>query len=74
MAEWQGLHPGLVLKEVATRDAVWTHCTVVRSEAVGLVFEVNRTVTEGGDVESVRSRVLVPWTSVNHVVILEDRS
>ena len=74
MTEWRGLVPGVVLKEVATRGNAWADCTVVRSEAVGLVVEVERTVTEGGDVENVRSTVLVPWTSVMHVVISEHRS
>ena len=74
MTDWRGLVPGAVLKEVATRGTAWTNCTVVRSEPVGLVFEVERTITEGGDVEHVRSTVLVPWTSVMHVVISEERS
>jgi hypothetical protein len=75
MAEWSGLVPGLVLREVATAGATWTNCTIVRSEAVGLVFQVNRAVTdEGGDVDNVRSTVLVPWTSVSHVIVSEERS
>ena len=75
MSEWRGLVPGTVLGEVATTVSVWKHCTVVQSEAVGLVFHVERAVTdEGGDVETVRSTVLVPWTSVNHVVVSEERS
>lgn len=75
MSEWRGLVPGTVLGEVATPGSVWKHCTVVQSEAVGLVFHVERAVTdEGGDVETVRSTVLVPWTSVNHVVVSEERS
>ena len=75
MTQWQGLQPGMVLREIVTRDVVWKECTVVRSEAIGLVFEVSRAVTDaGGDVENVLSQVLVPWTSVTHVVILEERS
>jgi hypothetical protein len=75
MTEWRGLVPGVVLKEVATRGSAWTNCVVVRSEPVGLVFEVERAVADaGGDVENVRSTVLVPWTSVMHVVIGEQRS
>ena len=75
MNDWKGLVPGLVLKEVATTGTVWKHCTIVRSETVGLVFHVDRTVSdEGGDVENVRSTVLVPWTSVSHVVVSEESS
>jgi hypothetical protein len=29
---------------------------------------------EGGDVDNVRSTVLVPWTSVTHVIVSEERS
>jgi hypothetical protein len=75
MTDWKGLQPGTVLKEVATSGVVWKECTVVRSEVVGLVFEVSRAVTDaGGDVETVRSQVLVPWTSVSHILIAEERS
>ena len=76
MNDWKGLVPGLVLKEVATSGGmVWKDCTVVRSETVGLVFHVDRTVSdEGGDVENVRSTVLVPWTSVSQVVVSEESS
>jgi hypothetical protein len=75
MAEWSGLVPGLVLRQVATAATSWTNCTVVRSEAAGLVFQVDRAVTdEGGDVDNVRSTVLVPWTSVTHVIVSEERS
>ena len=41
---------------------------------MGLVFEVQRTVNDGDEVESVVSHVLVPWSSVNHVVLMEERS
>jgi hypothetical protein len=74
MTEQQGLKAGLQLKEVATRDAVYHNCSVVRSDLVGLVFEVQRTVMDGGDVENVRSHILVPWSNVNFVVIAEHRS
>jgi hypothetical protein len=75
MSEWRGLLPGTVIREVATSGTVWKECTVVRSEVVGLVFQVDRAVQDaGGDVENVRSTVLVPWTSVTHVVVSEDRS
>jgi hypothetical protein len=75
VSEWRGLQPGTVIREVATSGLVWKDCTVVRAEATGLVFQVERAVTdEGGDVENVRSTVLVPWTSVSHVVVGEERS
>jgi len=75
MSDWRGLLPGTVLREVSTKALVWKDCPVVYSDSVGLVFQVERAVTdEGGDVENVRSTVLVPWASVNHVVVSEERS
>jgi len=74
MTDAQGLGVGTHLKEVATRDAVYHNCSVVRSDLVGLVFEVQRTVNDGGEVENVRSHILVPWSNVNYVVLMEERS
>jgi hypothetical protein len=74
MTDVQGLEVGAHLKEVATRDAVYHNCSVVRSDLVGLVFEVQRTVNDGGEVENVVSHVLVPWANVNYVVLMEERS
>ncbi len=74
MTNAQGLGVGTQLKEVATRDAVYHNCSVVRSDLVGLVFEVQRTVNDGGEVENVVSHILVPWSNVNYVVLMEERS
>ncbi len=74
MTDAQGLGVGTHLKEVATRDAVYHNCSVVRSDLVGLVFEVQRTVNDGGEVENVVSHILVPWSNVNYVVLMEERS
>ena len=70
----QGLSSGTQVKEIASRDHVWHNCAVVRSDLVGLVFEVQRTVTDGGDIENVVSHILVPWSNVNHIVLVETRS
>ena len=64
---------GVRLKEVATTNAVHTNCLVLHTDAVGLVFEVQRTVSEGGTVETVVSQILVPWTNIRHVVLMEER-
>ncbi len=74
MTDVQGLGVGTHLKEVATRDAVYHNCSVVRSDLVGLVFEVQRTVNDSGEVENVVSHILVPWSNVNYVVLMEERS
>ncbi len=73
MTDVQGLGVGTHLKEVATRDAVYHNCSVVRSDLVGLVFEVQRTVNDSGEVENVVSHILVPWSNVNYVVLMEER-
>ena len=70
----QGLSVGVKLKEVATRNTVYQSCTVLHSDSIGLVFEVQRTVAEGGNVETVVSQVLVPWTNVNYVLLMEERT
>jgi hypothetical protein len=70
----KGLAVGVRLKEVATRDTVYQSCTVLHSDTIGLVFEVQRTVAEGGNVETVVSQVMVPWTNVNYVLLMEERT
>ena len=69
-----GLMVGVKLKEIATRDTIYTQCTVLHSDAIGLAFEVERTVSEGGNVERVVSQVLVPWANINRVVLMEERT
>ena len=72
--EKPGLAVGVRIKEIATRDTVYTSCTVLHSDAIGLFFEVQRTVAEGGNVENVVSQVLVPWANVNYVLLMEERT
>jgi hypothetical protein len=68
------LSVGVKLKEVATAGHAYQNVTVLHSDAVGLVFEVNRTVAEGGTVENVVSQVLVPWAQIRHVLVMEERT
>ena len=65
---------GTRLKEVATRDVVYQGCSVVHSDSIGLVIEVQRTLSEGGNIETVVSQILVPWGNVNYVVLAEQRT
>ena len=74
MQEKSSLGVGVKLKEVATRDIVYQNCTVLHSDGIGLVFEVERTVSEGGTIENVVSQVLVPWSSIHHVLLVEERT
>ena len=63
---------GVRLKEIGTKDTVFTNCSVLHSDTVGLVFEVQRTVSEGGNVETVVSQYLVPWVNINYVLVMEE--
>lgn len=76
MGQQGSLGVGVKLKEVATaRGIVYQGCTVLHSDAIGLVIEVERTVSdEGGNVDNVVSQILIPWANVNHVVLLEERT
>jgi hypothetical protein len=65
---------GVVLKEVATSHAHYHNCSVLHSDSIGLVFEAERTLSEGGNVETVLSQVLVPWGQIHYVVLVEERS
>ena len=69
-----GLNVGVKLKEVAVSGHVYVNVTVMHSDEIGLVFEVNRTISEGGTVENVVSQVLVPWAQIHHVLVMEERT
>jgi hypothetical protein len=63
---------GIKMKEVATRDIVYQNCTLLHSDAVCIVFEVERTLADaGGNVERAVSQLLVPWANVKHIVLME---
>ena len=74
MTTTTGLMVGVKIKEIATRDHSYTNCTVLHSDNVGLVFELQRTVSEGGTIENVVSQVLVPWVNINYVLLMEERT
>ncbi len=70
-----GLPVGVKIKEVATLDVVYHNCTLLHSDSIGLVFEVQRTLSdEGGNVELAVSQMLVPWSNIKHVVLVEERT
>jgi hypothetical protein len=73
MEQTSGLPVGAKLKEVATRDIVYQNCTLLHSDPIGLMFEVPRTLSDaGGNVEVVISQLLVPWSNIKHVVLMEE--
>ena len=74
MDQTSALAVGVKLKEINTRDIAYQNCTVLHADSVGLVFEVQRTVAEGGNVETVVSQVLVPWVNIQYVLLMEERT
>ena len=74
MATQSGLMVGVRIKEIATKDHSYTNCTVLHSDMIGLVFEVQRTVSEGGTIENVVSQVLIPWVNITYVLLVEERT
>jgi hypothetical protein len=65
---------GTRLKELATREVVYQGCSVLYADTVGLVIEVQRTLSEGGNIETAVSQILLPWSNVNYVVLAEQRT
>jgi hypothetical protein len=72
--EKAALTVGVRLKEVATSATVYQSCTVLHADTVGLVFEVERNIAEAGVVEAVVSQILVPWSNILHVILMEERT
>lgn len=62
---------GVVLKQIVAVAASWDKCRVLHSDAVGIAFEVERTIAESGSIETAVSQVFVPWTSVKHIIVME---
>jgi hypothetical protein len=71
-AQPSGLKVGLKVREIATSEATYRDVSILHSDAVGLVFEVQRTVAEGGNIETVVSQMLVPWANIRYVLVLEE--
>lgn len=67
-----GLGVGVVVKQIAALSATWENCRVLHSDAVGIAFEVERAIADsGGTIETAVSQVFLPWSSVKHIVIME---
>ena len=62
---------GVVLKQIVAVSATWDKCRVLFSDTVGIAFEVERTIAESGSIETAVSQVFVPWTSVKHIIVME---
>lgn len=66
-----GLGVGVVLKQIVAVSATWNNCRVLHSDSIGIAFEVERTISETGTIETAVSQLFVPWTSVKHVLVME---
>ena len=64
---------GKTVKEVATPSIVYQNCSILDSDAIGIMIQVERTITEEGDVESVESQIFLPWSQILHVIVAEER-
>jgi hypothetical protein len=73
MTERSSLMVGVKLKEVATPQVVYTNCNVLHADSMGLAFEVERTVAEGGNIETVTTQMLIPWHNILHIIVMEQR-
>ncbi len=63
---------GVVLKQIVAASASWENCRVLHSDPVGIAFEVERAVADsGGTVETAVSQVFLPWSSVKHIIVME---
>jgi hypothetical protein len=62
---------GVVLKQIVAVSATWNNCRVLHSDEIGIAFEVERTVTDTGTIETAVSQLFVPWSSVKHVLVME---
>lgn len=63
---------GKTVKEVATASIVHQQCQILDADSVGMTIQVERTITEEGDVETVVSQIFIPWSQVLHVVVAEE--
>ncbi|MCM2254866.1 MAG: hypothetical protein NDJ94_04265 [Vicinamibacteria bacterium] len=64
---------GVRIRQIVTASNAWHDVTVQHSDSVGVVFEVQRAVSEGGQIETVVSQILVPWAQVQYLVLMEER-
>jgi len=63
---------GVVLKQIVAISGTWDGCRVLHSDGVGVAFEVERAVADsGGTIETAVSQLFVPWTSIKHIVVME---
>jgi len=63
---------GVVVKQIVAVSGTWDGCRILHSDEIGVAFEVERAVADsGGTIETAVSQLFVPWSSVKHVVVME---
>ena len=62
---------GVVVKQIVAASASWVNCRILHSDTVGVAFEVERTISDSGTIETVVSQVFLPWSSVKHIILME---
>ncbi|MBK5257249.1 MAG: hypothetical protein JJE39_14575 [Vicinamibacteria bacterium] len=63
---------GVKLKQIVAVSGAWDNCRVLHSDTVGVAFEVERAVADsGGTIETAVSQIFLPWTSVKHIIVVE---
>jgi hypothetical protein len=63
---------GKTVKEVATPTIVYANCSILEADAIGITIQVERTITEEGDVETVESQIFLPWSQILHIIVAEE--
>jgi hypothetical protein len=64
---------GKTVKEVATPSIVYQNCSILDLDEVGVMIQVERTITEDGDVETVESQIFLPWAQIMQIIVQEER-
>ena len=64
---------GKTVKEVATPSIVYQNCAILDLDVIGVMIQVQRTITEEGDVETVDSQIFLPWSQILQIIVQEER-
>ena len=64
---------GKTVKEVTTASIVYQNCAILDLDVIGVMIQVQRTITEEGDVEMVESQIFLPWAQIIQIIVQEER-
>ena len=64
---------GKTVKEVTTASIVYQNCSILDLDVIGVMIQVQRTITEEGDVETVESQIFLPWAQIIQIIVQEER-